>query len=268
MLRRASWPTAPNTRLDAEDGFRKHHCHTVGSNTSGESAGVDPPVELGDVAADQSGGFLRGDPLFRRASHGSSSVVFGICCMPRADDRVRRMDCSAGDWICELSRIADALEGGFDVNGFIATLLATLVGAGVAAGVSFWLAERDRPRPMWKAETRFPRGAERDGVFALEVVITNIGDGAAYHPRVEVQGEHVTGSRRGSESVLEPGEMLKAWIGVPGSGVEGTNELTGELTDSRVIDWPEVVAAHLEWHQPPRRTRTQRTRIIVTRPTP
>jgi hypothetical protein len=43
------------------------------------------------------------------------------------------MDCSSSRTLaCELGRIADALNG-FDWNSFVSTLIATLVGAGIAA---------------------------------------------------------------------------------------------------------------------------------------
>lgn len=175
------------------------------------------------------------------------------------------MNCSTGDWACELSRIADAMNG-FDWNGFAATLLATLVGAGVAAGVSFWIAERDRPRPVWKAHAVLPRGWHTNGIFTVEVHLTNIGDGAAYHPRFEVSGTNVTGKRRGEVAVLDPGESSRTYIGVPGSGAIGVDEDTGNATDSRTVDWPDDIVADVRWHQPPRRRHTKRARIRVSQP--
>lgn len=176
------------------------------------------------------------------------------------------MNCSKGDWACELSRIADAMNA-FDWNSFAATLLATLVGAGVAAGVSFWLAERDRPRPMWKVDARIESAFAQDGVFTIEVTVTNIGDGAAYHPRVHVQGRDVTGRRRSEAALVEPGGEFNTWIGVPGTGQRGTHHETLELYDTREIDWSGGVTADLAWHQPPRRTRTKHTRMRLDPPT-
>lgn len=175
------------------------------------------------------------------------------------------MECSTGDWACELSRIADALSG-FDWNSFAATLLATLVGAGVAAGVSFWLAERDRPRPMWKAHAVLPRARHIKGIFTLEIRVTNIGDGAAYHPRMRVDGPNVTGKRHAEEAVVELGESFRTYIGAPGSGEISVNQITGDAIDSRAVDWSGDVIAHLEWHQPPRRKHTKRAHVRVAPP--
>jgi len=48
------------------------------------------------------------------------------------------MDCAPATISCELDRIADQLTG-FDINGFLATLIATLIGAFVAGVVSIAL---------------------------------------------------------------------------------------------------------------------------------
>ncbi len=53
------------------------------------------------------------------------------------------MDCEVTPITCELSRIADALQG-FDWNSFVATLLATLAGAAVAAFVSYLVYRGER----------------------------------------------------------------------------------------------------------------------------
>jgi hypothetical protein len=176
------------------------------------------------------------------------------------------MNCSTGDWACELSRIADAMNG-FDWNSFAATLLATLVGAGVAAAVSFWLAERDRPRPMWKANATIESDNLHDGRHSVEVVVTNIGDGAAYHPRITALGDNLTGRRRADAALLEPGETLKTWISVPGTGEFGTDPETLGVIDTREVDWSRGVTMQIEWHQPPRRSHTKRTRVKLDPPT-
>ena len=46
------------------------------------------------------------------------------------------MDCDITPITCELSRVADAVQG-FDWNSFVATLLATVTGAAIAAFVSY-----------------------------------------------------------------------------------------------------------------------------------
>lgn len=46
------------------------------------------------------------------------------------------MDCDITPITCELSRVANAVQG-FDWNSFVATLLATVAGAAIAAFVSY-----------------------------------------------------------------------------------------------------------------------------------
>ncbi|WP_223692777.1 hypothetical protein [Leifsonia poae] len=68
------------------------------------------------------------------------------------------MSCSGADLTCEVARVADALSG-FDWDGFTATLLATIVGAAVAALVSIYL---------YRHELRTRRRGDVDaGVVAL-----------------------------------------------------------------------------------------------------
>lgn len=168
------------------------------------------------------------------------------------------MECNAGDWPCDLARIADALSGGFDLNGFLATLLATLIGAGVAAATSFWLAERERPKPMWRVDARIPWGIELGrGAARVEATVVNIGDGVAYHPRVAVVWKGATNDTRGSgsEALLAPGEQMTAVFVVPVVEDPESSEIR--------IAWPKTLSAELEWHQPPRRRRTQRASVEV-----
>lgn len=174
------------------------------------------------------------------------------------------MDCGGSEIACQLARIADALNG-FDANGFVSTLLATLIGAGVAAWVSFWLNERERPQAMWTVEAKANSGYNQ-GTFTVQVVVTNIGDGAAYHPRITVSGTGVEGSRRGVEAVLEPGERVSAWCGVPGTGAQRTDPETLQVIDDREVQWPTDATVLVEWHQPPRRNRTKRHRLRIDAP--
>ncbi|AVL96915.1 MULTISPECIES: hypothetical protein [Microbacterium] len=177
------------------------------------------------------------------------------------------MTCDTGDWACELSRIADAMNG-FDWNAFAATLLATIIGAAVAAGVSFLLAERDRPRPVWKTDAKLGSSDARDGEMAVTVTITNVGDGIAYHPRMEVRGRDVSGRKNEEAAILRPGESFTTHIGVPGSGEIGVDEATLNTTDSRAVDWSGGVAVFLQWNQPPRRKRTRDELLSVSPPAP
>lgn len=52
------------------------------------------------------------------------------------------MPCSPSEIACQLDRIADQLTN-WDLEGFAATLVATLLGAGVALLGAWWLADRD-----------------------------------------------------------------------------------------------------------------------------
>lgn len=176
------------------------------------------------------------------------------------------MNCSTGDWACELSRIADAMNG-FDWNSFAATLLATLVGAGVAAAVSFWLAERDRPKPMWKVKAEIESEKPHDDRHSVEISVTNMGDGVAYHPRIAASGADVTGRRRAEAPLLQPGETLKTWVSVPGTGELGTDPATLDVVDTRAVDWSGGVTVAVVWHQPPRRARTRREHLTIETPT-
>ncbi len=174
------------------------------------------------------------------------------------------MDCGGSQIACQLARIADALSG-FDSNAFLSTLLATLVGAGVAAWVSFWLTERERPQPMWTVESD-AQGQARDGSFTVRIRVTNVGDGTAYHPRITVSGTGITGSRVGVEAVLEPGEIVTAWCGAPGTGRDWMDPKTLQAVDDRKVQWPADAAVLIEWHQPPRRKHTKRHRMDIEAP--
>jgi hypothetical protein len=173
------------------------------------------------------------------------------------------MECDSSQIACQLERIADALNG-FDVDGFVATLLATLIGAGVAAWVSFWLTERERPQAMWTVDAKASDG--QNSTFTVQVVVTNIGDGAAYHPRITVSGTGIEGSRYGVEAVLEPGERVEAWCGVPGAGALRTNPETLQVVDDREVWWPSDAKVLVEWHQPPRRKCTKHQRMKIEAP--
>lgn len=176
------------------------------------------------------------------------------------------MNCSMGDWACELSRIADAMNG-FDWNNFAATLLATLIGAGVAATVSFWLAERDRPKPMWKVKSEIESQELRDDRHSVEIAVTNIGDGVAYHPRIAASGTDLEGRQRTEVPLLQPGETLKTWVSVRGTGELGIDPATLNPVDTRAVDWSGGVTIEVVWHQPPRRARTKSERLTVGPPT-
>lgn len=174
------------------------------------------------------------------------------------------MDCDRFPAACQLGRIADALTG-FDADNFISTLLATLVGAGIAAWVSFWLTNRERPQPMWKVESQ-AHGHLNDDTFTVKVTATNIGDGAAYHPRITVSGTGIVGKRRGVEPAVETGGQVFAWCGAPGSGRVYTDPETLDISDSREVHWPSDASVLVEWHQPPRRNKVRHQRLKIAPP--
>lgn len=166
------------------------------------------------------------------------------------------MECEVGMIACDLHRIADAI-GSFDWWGAVSTLLATLVGAAVAVLATFWVNNRERPRPVWRIE---PKGNSNwqihDGKAVIPVEITNIGDGAAYNLRIEIKG--VTSTEGvATSAVLEPGETFKSGVFVPASGSVGWDEGQG-LYDTREIVWPDHVVVDLEWQQPPRRHKVRK----------
>lgn len=145
--------------------------------------------------------------------------------------------------------------GGFDWNTFVATLLATLAGAGVAAGTSFWLAERERPKPMWHVKASGPWSyINGSGQCRVEATIINVGDGTAYHPHVTISGTDVAHVSPGSEAVLAPGEQITV-----GFTVGMVEDQEGRI----LVAWPKNLTAVIEWRQPPRRRRTQRLRTPV-----
>lgn len=168
---------------------------------------------------------------------------------------------------CELERIADAMSG-FDLDGFLTTLLATLIGAGVAAVVTLWLNRRERPRPVWRVEAEAGRDWHvRDGKVIFVASMTNIGDGMAYNVTIEMQGARQNGPPV-REAVIEPGESLKIGFYVPASGEMRFDVHTGEYTDERAVEWPATAKLSAEWQQPPRRHRQRRATFALTSPLP
>lgn len=172
------------------------------------------------------------------------------------------MECTTGDWGCEFTRIADAMSG-FDWNNFASTLLATLVGASVAAAVSFWLANRERPAPVWNLETSdLADEPAKDGTGSTKVVLTNVGDGAGYNVRLSI-----VGSKRWAPtaSVLAPGASLTTWVDSPMTGAAEYDVASGKTADTRVLDWGKP-HARVEWQQPPRRTHRRSTLEALRKP--
>lgn len=177
------------------------------------------------------------------------------------------MHCADLPIACQLERIADQLTG-FDWNNFASTLLATLVGAGVAAGVSFWLAARERPQPMWRTHIDEPSAVSATGTASLRLTLSNIGDGAAYHPRVTLVGAGFLGDKSHSRDLLEPGDSLEVWFSVRVTGERRFDHETFAYIDTRVFKWPASAEAVVEWHQPPQRHRIRKQRFTLENPHP
>lgn len=166
---------------------------------------------------------------------------------------------------CELKRIADAMSG-FDLNGFLTTLLATLIGAGVAAVVTLWLNRRERPRPVWRVETvaGWEWRVERDGTTILVAQTTNIGDGNAYNVLLEILGAQQNGPARAD--VVEPGESVNAEFYVPAGGELRLDEETGAMIDNRTLVWPQGMKLRAEWQQPPNRHQRRHAKFALDNP--
>ncbi|WP_404475146.1 hypothetical protein [Microbacterium aerolatum] len=175
------------------------------------------------------------------------------------------MTCDPDTIRCQIERIADAVTG-WDTNSFASTLLATLIGAAAAAGMSWWLTARDRPKPVWRVETgRLPR-EPRGGAATVKVTATNIGDGTAYGARLILQG--TTRDASDSVAVVEPGSEITAWIHFPMTGKLDWDPQSDASTDTRESTWDDATTARVEWLQPPRRHHVRKHRAIVPKPLP
>lgn len=177
------------------------------------------------------------------------------------------MDCSPASITCQLDRIADQLSE-FDWNAFTATLIATIIGALVAAFIGLAVARMERPQPFFRAESVRPVGdwwMDRDGTVSIAVQAWNIGDGPAYNVRLRIPG----GAHEPQDftvAKLEPGDALKGWVTLPGHGKFETNIETLDMEDSRSVDWPAGLSAHVAWQQPPQRHRVRHLRLGLSDP--
>ncbi|MFN3948656.1 hypothetical protein [Microbacterium sp.] len=178
------------------------------------------------------------------------------------------MECNPTSIACQLGRIADSTSG-FDWDGFWATLLATIVGAVVAAGIGLYVARSERPQPFFRAETARSNHRWRvsEGVVTIEVFLWNIGDGPAYDVNLAPCGG-VSQSAAASVAKLEPGASLSCWILVNGGGAVDYDAETGVQTDLRTVDWPAAAAASVSWQQPPQRGKVRRLTLKLDDPTP
>ncbi len=168
---------------------------------------------------------------------------------------------------CQLDRIADAMAG-FDWNAFVATLIATIVGALVAAFIGLAVARMERPQPFFRVETRgLPVGDWyiRDGVARVAFEVTNIGDGPAFNVRVRADGGHGS-SRAARVAKLESGESVKAWLPVEASGEYLLNQNTAQYESTQVMTWPAAPGVRIRWQQPPQRHRPRSIRLTLAHP--
>ncbi|MFD4957135.1 hypothetical protein [Microbacterium sp. NPDC058389] len=178
------------------------------------------------------------------------------------------MDCASTPIACQLDRIADAMTG-FDWNGFATTLIATIIGALVAAGIGLAVARMERPQPFFTAEATpddfhwLPEG----GKATISLTVTNVGDGPAYNVRVRgVGGAGAAWEARTAK--LDPGDSIRGAILVPASGDYDLDATTVQYIDTRVLEWPATAAALIEWQQPPQRHRVRSHRVRLADPTP
>lgn len=174
-------------------------------------------------------------------------------------DIVRLVDCDTRPIACELQRVADAMTG-FDWNGFASTLLATLIGAFVAAAVALWVNNRERPQPMWRVEVERPSGQwhiDAEGMAGIAVRATNIGDGTAYNVDLTFVGVPRS-AWFDSVALIEPGASLRTVMRVPASGDTEYDVHTGERIDTRAVEWPSHPRLIVTWQQPPRRQHVRR----------
>lgn len=167
------------------------------------------------------------------------------------------MNCDPSTIACELGRIADSVSG-FDVGGFLSTLLATLIGAAAASGTALWLASRERPAPVWRVQTAYD-GRQEGELGLLKIRLTNVGDGVAYNVRMDVCGS-MKPAWGASEDLLESGHMLTAYIWVQMDGEEDYDVKTAVHTDTRRVTMPTNAAVDIHWQQPPRRLRKRKVR--------
>jgi hypothetical protein len=176
------------------------------------------------------------------------------------------VDCSTPSIACHLDRIADSLSE-FDWNAFIATLVATIIGALVAAFIGLAVARMERPQPFFRAEADLNNAdwSLDEGVATVPVEVCNIGDGPAYNVDVSsVGGIRPTAVRRTAK--LDPGDSLRTAVVVRASGALTWNGAQLQHTDTREVAWPDVAGVKVQWQQPPRRHRRRQQRLTVREP--
>jgi len=150
---------------------------------------------------------------------------------------------------------------GFDWNNFASTLLATVVGAAVAALTAFWLSNRERPSPVWTGGSELHSNwyIDNKGLGIFSVKLSNGGDGAAYNVQVSVMGD--ASAHPVTSSKVDPGGSISATVQIPASGSAEYDPDTGKFDDNRAFDWPGGLYAMITWHQPPARLK-QRALVI------
>jgi hypothetical protein len=177
------------------------------------------------------------------------------------------MECASTSIVCQLDRIADSMSG-FDGDTFWATLLATILGAVVAALIGLYVARRDKPQPYFRVDAAQPTnawsGEEGAGTVGVVVTVANIGDGSAYDFQMTVPGDQPEASTVRA-SKLEPGGTLDAVVHVPVSGEDLYDVENGRYTDYRKAHWRRTIAL-VSWQVPPQRGRIQRSQLAVENP--
>jgi hypothetical protein len=156
----------------------------------------------------------------------------------------------------------------FDWNAFVATLIATIVGALVAAFIGLAVARTERPQPFFTVEARPKGGGDMhisDGSTSVAFDVTNVGDGPAYNVVITPTG----GSAKpypARTAKLDPGQSLRSWISVPAYGDYTWNPGTGKYHDSQRMTWPTDPGVRVQWQQPPQRHRVRSHHLRLSDP--
>lgn len=180
------------------------------------------------------------------------------------------MGCDASALVCELQRIADALNG-WDWNNLIGTFVATVVGGLVAAAVTLWVNGRERARPHWRivADRAEAWNIDSEGRGSFIVSATNIGDGAAYNV---VLGRELSDDRSPQpvKDVMEPGDTIRMGMRAPAEGEFYFDNIANRWVDTRTTDWPTDghSVAVIYWQEPPRRAKVRHRKVRLESPLP
>lgn len=176
------------------------------------------------------------------------------------------LDCESTPIACQLERIADALSG-FDVNSFAATLLATIIGAVVAALIGLVVARAERPQPFFSARAIENSGIYWDdaGIAHTRITVTNIGDGPAFNVSLTAEG-FKDPAVPGREAKLEGGDSITVSVTAPYTGKQKYDPLGDSVEGEHRLEWPASASVVVRWQQPPARHKVREQRIRAENP--